>query len=130
MLRPPEFKVLARAFSEAVRGWQPSTRLWGAQVPCSLGNDSCLQLCPPVLRWVIHRVRLIRLVTGQHCLHRASGRGMGVPWEGIYRREEVRSTTAEGMERHLAERPTSTLSAVYTHMMEAQLVALHRSPRA
>ena len=55
MLRPPECKVRARAFSQGARAWQHSTRLWAAQVAGCLGTDACPQLRPQVLRWVIHR---------------------------------------------------------------------------
>jgi len=130
MLKPPECKVLARAFSEGARAWQHSTRLWAAQVPGCLSTDACPQLRPPVLRWVIHRARLIRPSTEQHCLLQASGVCLVVARAVISRREEERRTTAEGMERHMAKRPTSTLPAVRMLRTEAHLVALLRSLRA
>ena len=47
-----------------------------------------------------------------------------VAWADMARREEVRRTRAEGMERHLADRPTPTLPAVRLLMTEAPMVAL------
>ena len=130
MLRPPECKVRARAFSGGARAWQHSTRLWAAQVPGCLGPDAFPQLRPPVLRWVIHRARPTRPSTEQLCLLQASGVCLVVAWADMSRREEVRRMRAEGMERHLAERPTPTLPAVRLLMTEAYLVALFRLLRA